>query len=117
MSVENIKKLTINDISKLVVGLEFKNTGKVTICVLTTESGYQIIGTSGTIDVDGFDEELGNKYAFQEAFYKLWSLEAYHVERVFRGQNPDKNRLREIKSNSSGGLCFELQERIKKYLD
>lgn len=84
----NLERLTKDEIKAQILGVEFVATGKITMCILTSKCGYQIIGTSGTIDTSKFDVELGNKYALEDAFNKLWAFEAYYKERSYRLENP-----------------------------
>jgi Phage protein (N4 Gp49/phage Sf6 gene 66) family len=49
----------------------------MTICVLTTDNGYAIVGKSTPADPDNFDEALGKKFAKEDAIRQMWPLEAY----------------------------------------
>lgn len=57
-----------------------------TVCQLTLENGYTIIGTSACVDPAKYNQALGEKYAYEDAFNKIWPLEGYllrqrHFER------------------------------------
>ena len=52
----------------------------VTICTLTTKSGYVVTGSSAPLNMADYSQELGDKYAADEAFNKLAELEAYHLK-------------------------------------
>jgi hypothetical protein len=49
----------------------------MTLCVLTTNTGYVVIGKSVPADPENFDVELGKKFAKEDAIRQLWPLEAY----------------------------------------
>lgn len=49
----------------------------MTICVLMTENGYAIVGKSAPADADNYNEELGRKFAREDAIRQMWPLEAY----------------------------------------
>jgi hypothetical protein len=49
----------------------------MTLCVITTKSGYVVIGKSVPADPLNFDKELGKKFAKEDAIRQLWPLEAY----------------------------------------
>ena len=49
----------------------------MTICVLTTENGYALVGKSVPADPENFDETLGQKFAKEDALRQMWGLEAY----------------------------------------
>lgn len=49
----------------------------VTICALTLHSGFTVVGKSACVNPVDFNDELGRKYAFEDAFNQLWELEGY----------------------------------------
>lgn len=51
--------------------------GTLMICVLTMRNGLHITGESACLNPADFDAALGEKYARQNAFSKLWQLEGY----------------------------------------
>ncbi len=51
--------------------------GTLTVCVLTTVNGYQLVGTSACADPVNYNQEIGEKVAFDNAFKQLWQLEGY----------------------------------------
>lgn len=51
----------------------------LTICVLTLENGFHVIGDSACVDPDNFDVELGQRYAREKAVEKIWELEGYRL--------------------------------------
>lgn len=50
---------------------------RTTICQLTLENGYTVLGSSSVVDVKNFDLARGQKIAFDEAVDKIWPLEGY----------------------------------------
>jgi hypothetical protein len=50
---------------------------KATICFIKLKSGFIIIGTSGVVDKSTFDSKIGEHFAYQNAFNKLWEFEGY----------------------------------------
>ena len=49
----------------------------VTVALITLENGTGVVGESACASPENFDEELGQKFAYQNAFNKIWSLEGY----------------------------------------
>ena len=45
---------------------------RLTHCLITTKSGFLFSGESVVIDPSNFDKELGEKYAYEEAFNSMW---------------------------------------------
>ena len=57
----------------------------LTICILTLENGFSVRGESACVDPNHFNKEKGEKYAYEDAFRKLWPLEGYLLaEEIFR---------------------------------
>ena len=44
---------------------------------MTLKNGFEIVTTSACIDVENYDQEVGNKIALEKAMDKLWELEGY----------------------------------------
>jgi hypothetical protein len=49
-----------------------------TICLLTLENGFSLVGQSSCIHKKDFDSALGMKLAIENAREQLWELEGYH---------------------------------------
>ena len=49
----------------------------VTVCCLTLENGFQVIGHSAAASEKNFDREIGCKVARRNAREKIWPLEGY----------------------------------------
>jgi hypothetical protein len=41
------------------------------------ENGYTLTGTSACVDPTSYNQAIGEKIAFDNAFEKLWELEGY----------------------------------------
>lgn len=74
------KKIQIEELKDLIEKVTYQRVEDttMTIAVIHLKCGFTIEGTSGTIDPNGFDAELGKKYAYESAFNKLWQLEGFH---------------------------------------
>jgi len=48
-----------------------------TICNITMANGFSVRGESACVDPKKFDEAIGRKYAYENAFAQLWELEGY----------------------------------------
>jgi len=59
----------------------------VTVCLLTLENGFSVIGHSATASPDNFDEEIGRKIAKTEARDKIWRLEGYFLSQKLYEKN------------------------------
>lgn len=57
----------------------------ITIAVITLKSGFTITGESACIDPNNFNAEIGNKFAYENAFDKLWQLFAFELKQKIGG--------------------------------
>lgn len=70
-------KLTPQIIEGLVKDHRYFQDGALTICVVTTVTGFKVVGKSCPIDSKDFDLALGQKYSYEDAVNQLWELEGY----------------------------------------
>ncbi len=56
--------------------------GTLTICVVTLANGFQVVGKSACAHPDNYNQELGEKIAYDDAFKQLWPLEGYLLREV-----------------------------------
>ena len=50
---------------------------QLTVCVLTLENGFTVVGESACASPENFNAELGRKIARDHAKNKIWALEGY----------------------------------------
>ncbi len=53
---------------------------KASVCFITLKNGFIVTGISGVVDKTNFNKEMGEKYAYQNAFNKIWELEGYRLQ-------------------------------------
>lgn len=46
----------------------------MTICLITLDNGYTVRGEAACVDPANFNPDLGQKFAYDDAFRKLWPL-------------------------------------------
>ena len=71
--------VTLGYLEERIVSIDYlriPNT-TVTICYLTMENGYVVLGESACVDPTKFDELAGQSFAYGKALDKLWELEGY----------------------------------------
>lgn len=52
----------------------------ITTCLITMVNGYDVLGFSACVDPKEFDSALGQKYAYEDAYEKIWPLEGYLLQ-------------------------------------
>ena len=55
----------------------YNPVGSLTICVITMRNGFHVVGISAPADKRNFDPQVGERYAYENAFKQLWQLEGY----------------------------------------
>jgi hypothetical protein len=73
--------ITEDSLEKIIKKEDYHFVGKkTTVCLLTLENGFEIIGFSACVDASNFDKEIGMKESYKNAFDKLWQLEGYKLQ-------------------------------------
>jgi len=78
---ENVipSRVTVSDMEakiKMTIYQRLEGT-TTTICQITMQNGFTVTGTSACVDPKNYNQALGEKYAYEQAFNKLWELEGY----------------------------------------
>lgn len=68
-----MKTLTKEFLESEIVDVEYTRLkGTLTHCAITVKSGFTFTGESACVDENSFDEEMGKKIAYEQAFGKMW---------------------------------------------
>lgn len=70
-------KLSLEDIKGVIAKTEYIVTGNLTLCVLTLQNGFKVVGQSACLNPANFDAAIGEQIANQKALDKVWELEGY----------------------------------------
>ncbi|CAB4124775.1 Phage protein (N4 Gp49/phage Sf6 gene 66) family [uncultured Caudovirales phage] len=73
-------------ISNVVYRRPFNDT-TLSLCVITMVNGFTFVGKSACADPANFDEEVGQRYAYEDAFKQIWSHEAYLIRETLSNQS------------------------------
>lgn len=81
----NAPRLRPADIDAVIKEAKFHRlTDVLTICVLTLANGYTVTGKSACASPENYNEEVGNKVAYEDAREQVWPLEGYLLkQRLF----------------------------------
>ena len=67
------RKLTKEFLESEIGNVEYVRIGeKTTHCTITTKSGFTFTGESACVDPNNFDQKIGEKFAYEQAFEKMW---------------------------------------------
>lgn len=71
-------RVTPDRIQAVIVGQSFaRQTGTLTVCVLTLVNGFTVTGESACASPENYDQDIGEHYARKDAERKIWPLEGY----------------------------------------
>ena len=75
----NAPRLTPDMISNKIKEISFHHFAgtTLTVCALTLENGFMVVGESAAASPANFDAEVGQNIAFDNARAKIWALEGY----------------------------------------
>lgn len=76
-AVGKAPRVTLEHIQSRVKDLAYYRHGTLTICILTVDNGFKVVGQSAAASPENFNEELGRKFAKEDAMRHLWRLEGY----------------------------------------
>lgn len=70
-------RITPEMLEAVIVGEVYQTEQLMTVCILTTKNGFQVVGQAACANPDIYDEEKGREFAREDAVKKLWPLEGY----------------------------------------
>lgn len=70
-------RVTKESIEAKIKSVAYLRHGHLTICLITMKNGFMVLGKSAPADIRNYDKEVGERYAYDDAFKPLWQLEGY----------------------------------------
>lgn len=70
-------KVTEESIKEKITCVEYVYNGTTTIALITMRNGFKFVGTSTPASHQNYDEEVGKRYAYDNAFKQIWTHEGY----------------------------------------
>ena len=70
-------KVTKESIEAKIHKVHYLYHGFTTICLIEMSTGFKVIGHSTPASEANFDKNVGEAYAYDNAFRQLWQLEGY----------------------------------------
>lgn len=75
-------KVTEESIRAKIAGAEYVKHGLTTVCFITMQNGFRFVGTSTPASEGNYDELVGQRYAYDNAFKQIWTHEGYLLREV-----------------------------------
>ena len=90
----NAPRLTPAHIDSTIKDISYHRlTDVLTVCVLTLMNGFTVTGESACASPENYNEEIGNKVAFENAREKIWKLEGYLLKEKLYQKSLNKQEL------------------------
>ncbi len=103
---EKIGTLTFPKVTKESMEARIRETnyffhGTLTICLITMVNGFNVIGKSAPASPQNFDQEVGKRYAYEDAFRSIWQLEGYLLCETLYQEKGATNLLKAIHGDAA----------------
>lgn len=87
--------------------------GRTTICQLTMQNGFTVRGESSCVSAENFNKELGENYAYENAFDAAWAFEGYLLaESRHREDRGDENQHRDEQEGARRDILLALMDML-----
>jgi hypothetical protein len=81
-------RVTKEQIEERIVMKDFVHiTPTVTLCNITLDNGYSVRGEAACVNSANYDREIGERFAYDDAFKKLWPLFGFALAETQHQQN------------------------------
>lgn len=92
------RKLTKEFLESEIDKVEYNRFGETnTHCTITTKSGFSFTGESACVDPNNFDQKIGEKFAYENAFNKMWTPYGFWLHKALADHD---NRLQPPSDNN-----------------
>ncbi|MDD0823750.1 Gp49 family protein [Mannheimia sp. AT1] len=86
MTEQQAPRVTKEHLESIITNKAFHRLSEtLTVCVLTLHNGFTVTGESACVSPANYNQEIGEKVAYQNAFDKLWQLEGYALKNKLAG--------------------------------
>lgn len=77
VSTKTAPRVTEEGIKAKIKAVDYNIWDKLTVCIITMQSDFMVVGVSAPASPSNYDPEVGKRYAYDNAFKQLWQLEGY----------------------------------------
>jgi hypothetical protein len=82
-------RVTLESMEAKIQFENYYNHDLLTMCVLTMQNGFHVVGESAPASRANYDPELGRKFAYENAIRQLWKLEGYSLRDRLAAEGKD----------------------------
>jgi hypothetical protein len=77
VATKTAPRVTEESIKARIKSVEYLLHYELTVCIITMVNGFMVVGVSAPASAQNYDIEVGERYAYDNAFKQLWPLEGY----------------------------------------
>lgn len=77
VATKTAPKVTEDSIRAKIESVKYLVDGVFTVCLITMKNGFIAHGVSAPASPENFDAQVGQTFAYKNAFNSLWALEGY----------------------------------------
>ncbi|KAA0122147.1 hypothetical protein CIW48_19295 [Methylobacterium sp. P1-11] len=85
-------RVTEASIKAKIADVEYFRVRHLTICIITLQNGFFVEGHSAPAAPENYDQGVGERYAYDNAFRQLWPLEGYLLREQLAASEADPIR-------------------------
>jgi hypothetical protein len=93
-----MNKLTVADIDKAIKNIHYHHHDVLTVCIVTLQNDYHVVGKSAPADRANFNKAYGQELALTDARRQIWALEGYVLRNTIKQREDHAERLRARKA-------------------
>lgn len=87
VATKTAPRVTEESIKAKILDVTYSYNGVTTICLITMQNGFRFVGTSTPADARNYDQKVGDRYAYDNAFKQIWTHEGYLLrEQLSKGE-------------------------------
>lgn len=92
-----MNKITKEFLESQIVDVEYqRGKGTLTHCYITVKNGFTFTGESACVDESSFDEGMGKKFAYEQAFEKMWMPYGFWLKQTMPKATPTERMQVEL---------------------
>lgn len=77
VATKTAPRVTEESIKAKIAHVQYLLNGQLTIAIITMQNGFMVHGVSAPASPANYDQAVGERYAYDNAFKQLWQLEGY----------------------------------------
>lgn len=86
-------RVTVESITEKITSVEYVVQGVLTIATITMRNGFKVVGSSAPVSPANYYSDVGELFAYEDAFNKLWPLEGYLLRERLMTEGVDWRKI------------------------